>query len=94
MSTWKRLNETLPDKREFYSSLNMWDITDADHKHAKRIWKDFRIKNVGEHHDLYIQNDTQWLANAFESFCNKCHEMYELDPAHFFSTRSSIASVL
>ena len=56
MSTWKRFNETfLPDKKEFYSSLNMQDITDADHKHSKIIWKDFRIKNVGEYHDLYIQ---------------------------------------
>ena len=31
MNNWNRFNETsLPDKKEFYSSLNMEDITNAD----------------------------------------------------------------
>ena len=29
----------------------MKDITDADYAHAKRIWKDFEIKNSGEYYD-------------------------------------------
>ena len=38
---WKRFDETLlPDKEDFYSNLNMENITDDDYKHAKRIWKD------------------------------------------------------
>ena len=41
-----------------YSNLNMEDITDAEYKHAKRVWKDFKIKNLGEYHDLYVQYDT------------------------------------
>ena len=47
------------------------------------------MKNLGEYHDLYIQNDTLLLANVFESFCNKCIEIYELDPAHFLSAPGS-----
>ena len=43
MDEWKRFNETLPEK-EFYSNLNMDDITDADYMLAKRICKDFKIK--------------------------------------------------
>ena len=31
----------------------MEDITDADYMHAKRVCKDFEIKNLGEYHDLY-----------------------------------------
>ena len=32
---WKKLNETsLPEKEDFYSHLNMEDITDADYAHA------------------------------------------------------------
>ena len=63
----------------------MEDITDADYEHAKRVWKDFKIKNLGEYHDLYVQYDTLLLANLFENFQNKCIEIYELDPAHFLS---------
>ena len=36
----------------------MEDITDADYMHAKRVCKDFEIKNLGEYHDLYLKSDT------------------------------------
>ena len=37
MDSWKRLYETSsPKKEDFYSNLNMEDITDADYKHAKK----------------------------------------------------------
>ena len=33
---WEKLTETsLPEKEDFYSHLNMEDITDADYTHAK-----------------------------------------------------------
>ena len=38
MDEWEKFNETsLPEKEEFYSNLNMGDITDADYMHAKRV---------------------------------------------------------
>ena len=37
MDNWKKFNETLSEKEEFYSNLNMEDITDADYMHAKRV---------------------------------------------------------
>ena len=40
---------------------------------------------MGEYHDLYVQSDTALLADVFESFRNKCLEIYKLDPAHFLS---------
>ena len=44
--TGKKINETsLPEKEEFYSNLNMEDVTDAGCIHAKRVCKDFEIKN-------------------------------------------------
>ena len=30
-------------------------ITDVDYTHAKRICKDFEIKDLGEYHDLHVQ---------------------------------------
>ena len=32
-------------------------ITDADYTHAKRICKDFEIKDLGEYHDLHVQRN-------------------------------------
>ena len=46
--------ESLQEKEDFYSRLNMKDITDADYTHANRVCKDFEIKNVDEYHDLYV----------------------------------------
>ena len=38
MSTRKRFDEvSFPNKKKFYSSLNMEEITDADYMHAKSI---------------------------------------------------------
>ena len=71
MNTWTagKFDETsLPEIEDFYSNLNMEDITGADHKHAKKVWKNFKIKNLGEYHDLYAQSDTLLLADVFESF--------------------------
>ena len=42
-------------------------------------------RNLGEYHDLYVQNDTLLLADVFENFQTKCIEIYELDPANFSS---------
>ena len=82
-----RFDETsLPDKEAFYSSLNMEDITDVDHRHAKRVYKNLNHKYLGHYHDLYVQSDTSLLADVFENSRNKCMEIYELDPAHFLST--------
>ena len=46
MNDWEKLNETsLPEKEDFYSHLNMEDITNADYAHPKIVCKDFEIKN-------------------------------------------------
>ena len=85
MDDWEKFNETLLEKEDFYSHLNMEDITDADYAHSKRVCKDFEIKNLGEYHDLYVQSNTLLLADVFENFRNMCLEIYELDPAKFLS---------
>ena len=85
MDVWEKFNETLPEKDDFYNHLNMEDITDADYVHAKRVCKDFEIKNLGEYHDLYVQSNTLLLADVFENFRNMYLKIYELNPAKFLS---------
>ena len=37
MNDWEKYNEiTLSEKEEFYSNLNMEDMTDADYMYAKK----------------------------------------------------------
>ena len=86
MNIWERFDETiLPNKKVFYSELYLEDITDEDHIHAQNVFQEFKIKNLVEYHDLYVQSDTLLLADVFENFRNKCIEIYELDPNHFLS---------
>ena len=37
----------MPDKKNFYSSLNIEYIADADYRHAKELFKEFKINNLG-----------------------------------------------
>ena len=84
MDDWEKFSKiSLSEKEDFYSNLNMEDITDADYVHAEGVCKDFEMKNLAEYHDLYVQSDTSLLADVFESFRNMSLEIYELDPAKF-----------
>ena len=86
MNEFKKFNETeLPDKKEFYSRLGEEDISDKDYERAQHIWKHFKIKNLGEYHDLYLKTDVLLLTDIFENFRNQCLIDYELDPAHYYT---------
>ena len=86
MEIWERFDKTsLPDKKAFYSSLNMEDIADVDHRQVKRVSKILNNKNLVDYHDLNVQSDSLLLADVFENFKNKCIEIYELYLAHFLS---------
>ena len=86
MDNWERFNKmSLPSKESFYSNLNMENIDDIDYRHGNNIFKRFKLKNLGEYHDLYAQSDTLLLADVFENFRKTCLKVYELGPAHFLS---------
>ena len=73
MDNWERFDEiSLPDKESFYSSLNMENIDDIDYRHGNNVFKQFKLKNLGECHDLYVQSDTLLLADVFKNFRNMC----------------------
>ena len=47
MNDWEKFNYiSLTEKEDFYSHLNMEDITNAENK------------KLGKHNDLYVQNNT------------------------------------
>ena len=86
MDNWERFDETsIHNKGSFYSNLNMENIEDIGYRHNNNVFKRFKLKNLGEYHDLYVQYDTLLLADVFEYFRNTCLKVYELDPTHFLS---------
>ena len=86
LDSWERFSETsLPSKEDFYSNLNMEDINDIDYRHANNVFKGFKLENLGDYHDLYVQSDTLLLADVFNNFRDMCIKEYELDPGHFLS---------
>ena len=53
MDSWEKFDETtIPPKEDFYSTLNLEDISNEDYAHVQRAWGVFEIKNRGENHDL------------------------------------------
>ena len=86
MDSWERFNETsLPNKKDFYSNLNMESIDDIDYRHGNNVFKSFKLENLGDYHDLHVKRDTLLLADVFENFRDMCIKVYELEPAHFVS---------
>ena len=86
MDTCESFSEiSLPSKEDFYSNLNMEDVSDIDYRHANNVFKGFKFENLGDYHDLYVQSDMLLLADVFNNFRDMCIKEYELDPAHFLS---------
>ena len=85
MDSFEKFNQTeLPTKDQFYSILNDQHITDDEYDHAKKVWKTFKIKTMGEYHDLYLGSDMLLLTDVFENFRKTCMQYYKLDPCHYF----------
>ena len=55
----------------------MEDTRDADQKHGEKVWKERKIKNLSDYHNLYVQSD------ALDNFKNKCIEIYKRHSAPF-----------
>ena len=87
MDSFNKFSEKkLPNKDYFYSKLNEEHIFDTHYVHAIKVWKTFKLKNMGEDHDLYLKSDVLLLADVFENFRTTCMQYYKLDPCHYFTS--------
>ena len=67
MDSFKRFKEDkLPDKCEFFSSLKDKWISKEEYDRAINIWNVFKIKTLGEYHDLYLRTSVLLFADVFE----------------------------
>ena len=87
MNSFKRFKaDRLPDIDYFFSSLKDCGITDQEYQRACDVWKVFKIKHLGEYHDLYLNTDVLLLCDVFEKFISVCLKDYGLDLCHYFSS--------
>ena len=87
ISSWDHFEETqLPPIEAFYGKLNMSLMSSDNYQHAQKVWKQFRIHNLGDHHDLYLRTDVVLLANVYKAFRETCLEHYKLIPVHFYTS--------
>ena len=63
----------------------MENITETDYIHANSVFKTFKLNNLGDYHDLYVQSNTLLLVDVFGNFRKACIKTCELDPADFIS---------
>lgn len=86
VDSYDRLSEiALPSKEQFYNRLNDEHISTEDYTFACDVWEKFQIKTIEEYSNLYMKTDILLLADVFENFRNICHEIYKLDPAHYYT---------
>ena len=85
MGSWEKFRSELPSIDKFYSKLNMSGINNEDYQHARNVWDKFKLKNMGDYHDLYLETDVILLVNIFESFGKVCIENYGLGSSSTFT---------
>ena len=70
---FKKFKETnLPDVDCFFSSLKDCCVSEKEYQKACNVWKVFKIKSLGEYHDLYLKTDVLLLSDVFENFISVC----------------------
>lgn len=86
MDSVEKFDEThLPDRLDFYSSIDERGISEADYNHAQSVWRTFQMSTLGDYHDLYMETDVILLTDVFENFRELCLHIYGLDPANFYT---------
>ena len=80
MNSFKNFSENkLSDKSKFFSSLKDSGINEEQYEGAVNVWKVFKIKNLSEYHDLYLETDVLLLVDVFEKIIKTCFDYYSFD---------------
>ena len=87
MSSFKKFSENrLPDRSKFFSSLKDECISEKYYQRANNVWNAFKMKTLGDYHNLYLKADVLLLADVFEKFIKTCLNYDKLGPCHYFGS--------
>ena len=86
MDSFKKFSEDkLPKKCQFFSSLKDKYVSEKEFSRAINVWNTFKMKTLGDYHDLYLKTGVLLLADVFGKFIKKCLNYHGLNPCHYFS---------
>ena len=86
MTSMDKFDETqLPPQSAFYNRLTDEPLSDEDYELAQRIWTEFGCRTLRDYHDLYLKSDIFLATDIVENFRDKSHELYGLEPLHYYS---------
>lgn len=77
--------EKLPGIEHFFNDLTEEPCSPKDYQNAQKVWDSYKIKNLGEWHDLYCLLDVSILADCLERTRDILWDSYGLDVAHYLS---------
>ena len=85
MNSFKKFSENrLPDKCEFFNSLQDKCISEKDYQRANNVWNAFKMKTMSDYHDFYLKTDVLLFGDVFEKFIKMCLDYYGLNLCHYF----------
>ena len=61
------------------------EVSEEDVQHADKVWNIIGCKNFGDYLMLYLKTDVILLADVFEKCRRLFHQVYGLDPCHYYS---------
>ena len=88
IDSFEKFAEAIPCKEAFYNKLSEEELSDDEYNRLLRTCEIFKIKTLGQLHDLYLQIDVLILACVFEDYRRLGLEMFGLDPCYYVSSPS------
>ena len=85
---------TLPERKEFFSKLSMQTISEENYEHAQKVWKAFNCKNMIDYTKIYVKSDCILLAEVIQTFRKKIYDEFKLDAVHFISLPSLAKEIM
>ncbi|XP_064637883.1 uncharacterized protein LOC135497181 [Lineus longissimus] len=77
--------DKLPSKEVFYDSLREVSVTEAEYKHAERVWRAAACQNLKDYLLVYLITDVLLLADCFEKFRDLSLGHFQMDTAKFLT---------
>ena len=81
-------DENLPSIENFYSSLELDDISKEDYNKTLEIYKKLNCKNIKEYLDIYLKLDICLQADIFNVFRNCIWDKFEIDCSKYITSCS------
>eukprot|EP00854_Cymbomonas_tetramitiformis_P032815 gene32815-41805_t len=84
--TYEKFVESVPDRQIFYNNMTQSNMGDETYDNMIKTIDAFKIQNLEEFHDLYLDRDVYGLADVMETFRELSMETYGLDPCFYVGT--------